>query len=44
MPLAKSIVKEPYKVTVVGTVRPKQWDIPVELRNDLTRITRTALL
>ncbi|XP_060804330.1 piggyBac transposable element-derived protein 4-like [Amyelois transitella] len=43
VPLAKSLVKEPYKLTLVGTLRANKREIPVELQNERTRKTGTAM-
>ncbi|XP_034940289.1 piggyBac transposable element-derived protein 4-like [Chelonus insularis] len=40
--LAKGLVKEPYKLTLVGTPRANKREIPVEFQNERTRRTGTA--
>lgn len=43
VPLAKSLLKEPYKLTLVGTLRANKREIPIELQNERTRGTGTAM-
>lgn len=43
VPLAKSLLQEPYKLTLVGTLRANIKEIPTELQNECTRRTGTAI-
>lgn len=43
VPLAKGLVKELYKLTLVGTLRANKREIPVEFQNERTRRTGTAM-
>lgn len=43
IPLAKSLLQEPYKLTIVGTVRSNKREIPEELKNSRSRPVGTSI-
>lgn len=43
VPLAKSLLQEPYKLTLVGTIRSNKREIPEELKNTRSRPVGTSM-
>lgn len=43
IPLAKNLLKEPYKLTIVGTLRANKPEIPPEFRNNKNRPINTSM-
>ncbi|CAK1579834.1 unnamed protein product [Parnassius mnemosyne] len=43
VPLAKSLLQEPYKLTLVGTLRSNKREIPEELKNTRSRSVGTSM-
>lgn len=43
IPLAKSLLQEPYKLTLVGTIRSNKREIPEELKNSRSRSVGTSM-
>jgi hypothetical protein len=43
VPLAKSLLQEPYKLTLVGTIRSNKREIPEELKNTRSRLIGTSM-
>lgn len=43
IPLAKSLLLEPYKLTIVGTLRANKREIPEELKNNRTRPVNSSI-
>lgn len=43
IPLAKNLLQEPYKLTIVGTVRSNKREIPEEMKNSRSRAVGTSM-
>lgn len=43
VPLAKSLLREPYKLTLVGTIRSNKREIPEQMKNTRSRAVGTSM-